>query len=358
MTRASPRTRPKAARAASRRSRSTFPWLVADIGGTNARFGLVHGPDLDVQDIVTMPGADFPGPSEAASAYLEQVRAGGARRPRPQRAAFAIATPITGDTIKLTNSRWIVAKQEIEAALGVHELRLLNDFEVLAHALPHLRTDDVVPLGGPPFDRQRPMAVIGPGTGLGVAACVPHAGGWIALPGEGGHVTAAAADDFESDVLRALRAEFDHVSAERVLAGIGLAGLHRAVARVRGTPVETLTPEEITRRALEANAADCTATLDVFCAMLGTFAGNVALTVGARGGVFIAGGIAQKLRDLLPRSRFRARFEAKGRFASYMAGIGTGLIVAPAVAMTGAARALAGQPERAAAAKRHTSVRR
>jgi glucokinase len=187
------------------------------------------------------------------------------------------------------------------------------------------------------------MAVIGPGTGLGVAGCIPAGDRWIALPAEGGHATAAPADDFESEVLCYARREHGHVSAERLLSGIGLPLLHRAVAAANGRPVEDLTPEEITRRALDEGDADCHATLATFCAMLGGFAGNVALTLGTRGGVFIAGGIAQRLGDVFVASRFRERFEAKGRFREYLAAIATALITAPHAALLGAAQGIENQ---------------
>lgn len=320
---------------------TTYPWLVADIGGTNARFGLVLGPDADVRHIVGLRCAEYATPHDAAQAYLEHVAgAFGGTRPQPRLAAFALATPIRSDTIRLTNNPWVVARGEVEHALGVRRLYLYNDFEVLALALPFLKDEDVELFGGGRIDRRLPMAVIGPGTGLGVAACIPAAGGWVALAGEGGHVTAAAADAFECNVIAALLAEREHVSAERLLSGIGLPSLHQAVARVRGVSAEDLPAEEISRRALEAGDPDCRATLDVFCAMLGTFAGNVALTVGARGGVFIAGGIAQKLGPFLTQSRFRERFEAKGRLSAYTAAIATGLITAPHVALSGAAHGI------------------
>jgi len=173
-----------------------------------------------------------------------------------------------------------------------------------------------------------------------VAGCIPSGSGWIALANEGGHVTVAAADAFEDALIQLLRREHAHLSAERLLSGSGLPTLHRAVCSLRGGPAETLTPQEITRRALEAGDALALATLDTFCAMLGTFAGNVALTLGARGGIYVAGGIAQQLGDHLVNSRFRERFEAKGRFRAYMSGIATGLIIAPHAALAGAATAL------------------
>lgn len=312
-----------------------YPWLVADIGGTNARFGLVRAAGAEPTDIVALRCADFATPEAAACAYLQRVGT-----PQPHRAAFALATPVHGDMIKLTNSAWVVSRERVERSLGVERLHLLNDFEALALSLPHLKPADMQRFGGGELDAAQPLAVIGPGTGLGVAACVPCAGAWRALATEGGHVTLSAADDFESDVLRVARRRVDHVSAERLLSGIGLPLLHAAVAEVRGAPVEQLEAAEITRRALTEHDPLSLATLDTFCAMLGSFAGNVALTIGARGGVFIAGGIAQKLGDFFPRSRFRERFEAKGRFRDYLAPIATALITAPYAALSGAAHGI------------------
>jgi len=318
-----------------------YPWLVADIGGTNARFGLVHADGGEVVDIVSFRCAEHESPQAAASVYLEQLARRDGNVVRPQSIALALATPISGDTVKMTNSAWTVSRADLAAVLGARRVLLLNDFEALALALPLLRDDEARWIGPARADCRLPMAAIGPGTGLGVSGCVPMAGGWVALAAEGGHVTAAAADDFESDVLRVLRAEGVHVSAERVLSGIGLPRLHRAVCEVRSAVCQPLDAQGITHAAIEQGDADCRATLDTFCAMLGTFAGNVALTIGARGGVFVAGGIAQKLGDQLIASRFRERFEAKGRFAPYMARIATGLITAPHPALTGAAHALA-----------------
>lgn len=317
------------------------PWLVADIGGTHARFGLVHADDEPVVDVVSFRCSDHESPQAAASLYLEQLARRDGKAVRPQSVALALATPIDGDTVKMTNSAWIVSRAELATALGARRVLLLNDFEALALALPQLGHEQTRWIGAARPDRRRPMAVIGPGTGLGVSSCVRVNDGWIALAAEGGHVTAAAADDFEGNVLQVLRAEIGHVSAEHLLSGIGLPLLHRAVCTVRGAPFQPLDAEGITRAAREHDDPDCHATLDAFCAMLGTFAGNVALTIGARGGVFVAGGIVPRLGDFFFTSRFRERFEAKGRFAAYMARIATGLITAPHAALTGAAHALA-----------------
>lgn len=311
--------------------------LVGDIGGTHARFGLQPDRGAPIECVRGYRCADFGSLAAAALHYLEETAA------RPSAAAFALACAIDGQRVTLTNSRWVVDARDLANALSLARVRLLNDFEALALALPHLQEAELRPLGGARATVRNvslPMVAIGPGTGLGVATCIPDGKDhWIALPGEGGHATLAAADDFEAEVLRLMRAE-GHVSAERALSGIGLPGLHRAVCIARGAavPATLLSPERIVAAVDED--PHCAATLDLFAAMLGSFAGNVALTVGARGGVFIAGGIAQRLGDRLSNSRFRARFEDKGRFRAYLSSIATLLVQAPHAALEGAARAL------------------
>ncbi len=318
--------------------------LVADIGGTYARFGLACMPGHEVTQVRSLRCADYAQPQDAAQAYLAAVgmQAPGAR---PCRAAFAVAAPLTGEPVRMTNNRWVIGSAGIRSALGLTELTLLNDFEAIALALPVLGTGDLRAIGaGAQIDARLPMAVIGPGTGLGVALCVPAGDRHLALATEGGHATAAASDDFEAELLRRVRRDFEHVSWERLLSGIGLPVLYRAVCEVRGEPALALGAEQITANAQHESDACCVAALESFFAMLGTFAGNVALTGGARGAVFIAGGIALALAERLGRSRFRERFEAKGRYRDYMAGIATCLITAPHGALTGAARAL-GAPD-------------
>ena len=321
------------------------PWLVADIGGTNARFGwLAEGSD-GVSHVATLAGAGFFSPTAAAQAYLATLAAtlGSAYR-APRAAAFAVATAVAGDTVVFTNNGWSFSREATRVALALDALILLNDFEALALSLPHLLPHQLRAIG----DTPRPampaaLAVIGPGTGLGVAGIVPSPQGWVAVPGEGGHASLASVDDLESAVLAAVRREYVHVSAERLLSGIGLPVLHRAVAAVLQQPHQVLTTEEIVGRGLRRQDAVCEQTLDTFCALLGSFAGNVALVLGARGGVFIGGGIVPRLGERFFESRFRERFEAKGRFQDYLRAIPTALITDTLVALTGAAVAL-GQP--------------
>ena len=325
---------------------AAYPWLVADIGGTNARFGTVAGPGAPVEDVRVLTVAEHAGPVAAAQAYLASQPLG---RARPLNAAFAVATALDGDRIELTNGSWSFSRAAAQAELGLHTLLCLNDFEALALSLPRLRSAqwrawaaqpvavDMAPAG-------MVLAVIGPGTGLGVAGVVRAGEHWLALPGEGGHVTLAPADDFESAVLGCARGEFPHVSAERLLSGIGLPVLCRAVAAVWGDAasesMSQASSEQIVARGLSGESALCARTLDLFCALLGGFAGNVALTLGARGGVFIGGGIVPRLGERFFQSAFRQRFEAKGRFQPYLAAVPTALITDTVAALAGAAQAL------------------
>lgn len=316
------------------------PWLLADIGGTNARFGWLDRGSDDIRHIQTLAVADHDSVATAAADYLRRVATAlGPASVAPQAAAFAVATAVHGDAVAFTNSPWSFSREAVRAALQLQTLQVLNDFEALALSLPRLRADQWQAIGTAGAPRDGVRAVIGPGTGLGVASLVPTPQGWVAVPGEGGHATLAPADDFDSAVLAAARTEHAHISAERLLSGIGLPLLHRAVARARGRPVQTLPTEAIVERGL-AGDDDARHTLDTFCALLGSYAGNVALLVGARGGVYIGGGIVPRLGALFFASRFLQRFEAKGRFQAYLQGIPTVLITDTLAALSGAAVAL------------------
>jgi glucokinase len=314
-----------------------LPWLVADIGGTNARFGWVEDPSRGVERVHRVAVAGLARPSEAVHHYLHDLSGLGPQA-GPRCAAIAVATAVQGDEVALTNSPWRFSRAALRAELGLDTLLVLNDFEALALSLPRLREPQLRAHGKLPTGRGT-LAVIGPGTGLGVAAVAETAHGWLALPGEGGHATLAPADDLESALLQQVRRQHTHVSAERLLSGIGLPVLHAAVAAVGGHTPRVLSAEAIVAQGLAGDAA-CSATLDHFCALLGGFAGNVALTMGARGGVYIGGGIVPRLGERFFDSRFRERFEAKGRFRDYLSGIPTALITDTLAALAGAAHAL------------------
>ena len=320
-----------------------YPWLVADIGGTNARFGYVAGPGEAVAHVRVLPVAGHKDPASAARTYLDQLtlELPGAKAPRS--AAFAVATAVGGDQIELTNAHWSFSRAATQAELGLDLLLMLNDFEAQALSLPRLSTAQLRHWPAPKATAAsgQTMAVIGPGTGLGVGGVTPCNGIWLALPGEGGHATLAATDDFEASLLAHVRRSFDHVSAERLLSGIGMPTLHGAVAAVLGsTQAAALTTEQIVSQGLSGQDPVCERTLDAFCALLGSFAGSVALTLGARGGVFIAGGIVPRLGERFFASRFRECFEAKGRFQPYLEAIPTALITDTLAALAGATLAI------------------
>ncbi|MCF6473908.1 glucokinase [Nonomuraea sp. MG754425] len=303
-----------------------LPWLVADIGGTNARFGLVTSPGARPSNVAVLAGADYGTLPEAVAAYLAE-HAGGVR---PGAACLALAGPIDGDHYRLTNSAWSGSVRDLD----VPYTRLLNDFEALAVSLPHLTGDELVTLGGPP-PGHGVKAVLGPGTGLGVGGLAPIEDGWTAIPGEGGHATVPVSEPREIEVVRALRSQgVPHVVAEHLLSGPGLVRLHRALALVNGVGAAALTASDIVAR---VDDSLCAETVDVFCGLLGTFAANVALTLGARGGVYLAGGVLPRIVERVRASAFRARFDGNPDMAAYLSGIGTVLIVAAQPGMTGAA---------------------
>lgn len=311
------------------------PDLIADIGGTHARFAL-----LDAQGQFyaeqTLIGPDFSGLTAAVNAYLHTV---GGRRPR--RAALAVATPITGDWIEFTNNTWSFSTEAVRRELGLEQLTLLNDFTALALALPLLAPEERRAVGGGAAIAREPIALIGPGTGLGVSGLIWSGQRWIPLQTEGGHVTFSPVDQREWNLSRILQRQFGHVSPERLLSGPGLVNLYQALAELEGWPAAPLTPTDITSRALTRTCPHCRDVLELFCAALGTAAGNLAITLGARGGVYIGGGIVPRLGDEFAQSAFRRRFEDKGRFSGYLAAIPTWVITAANPALRGAAAALA-----------------
>ena len=320
-----------------------YPWLVADIGGTNARFGYVAGPGESVAHVRVLPVAQHKDPASAARAYLTQLSGELPGFTAPRSAAFAVATAVRSDQIELTNAHWGFSRAATQQELGLDLLLMLNDFEAQALSLPRLSDAQLRHWPSPKATAAsgQTMAVIGPGTGLGVGGVTPCNGIWLALPGEGGHATLAAIDDFESALLAHVRRSYEHVSAERLLSGIGMPTLHGAVAAVLGsTNVVPLTTEQIVSQGLSGQDPVCERTLDAFCALLGSFAGSVALTLGARGGVYIGGGIVPRLGERFFASRFRECFEAKGRFQPYLEAIPTALITDTLAALAGATLAI------------------
>ncbi len=291
--------------------------LLADVGGTNARFALQAGPQGAIERIQTLPCADHATLGDAIEHYL------GLQAPvqRPVLASIAIANPIQGDRVQMTNHDWSFSIAALKASLGVQRLELLNDFTALALALPHLPASDLRQVGGLPGacagQSTTALGLIGPGTGLGVSGLVPDGqGGWWPLQGEGGHVTLPATNPHEQNVLALLWARYGHVSAERAVSGQGLGNLYGALTqRDNGQwPDQLPSAAEVTQWATSGQDTRAREALKLFFAFLGSVTGNLALTMGAWGGMFLGGGILPRLGMLIDSSAFRERFEHKGRF--------------------------------------------
>jgi glucokinase len=315
---------------------SATTWLVGDIGATHARFGLVS-PDGKLLHSRTLADEDYPAIDDAIAVFVAERGA----LPTPRQGAIAIASPITGDRVAMTNHPWSFSILALKARFGFDRLEVINDFTALALALPRLTPQDRLMVGGGAAVTGAPIGVLGPGSGLGVSGLVASGSGWIALTGEGGHATMAPATDRESAVLDRMRRHFDHVSAERALSGPGLVNLYNTLAELDGVPAQGFTAAQITDLAIRAADPLCVETTRMFCAMLGTMAGNLALTLGARGGVYIGGGIVPRLGQTFVQSQFRQSFEAKGRFEAYLAAIPTFVVTHPLPAFLGCAALLA-----------------
>ena len=247
---------------------------------------------------------------------------------------------MTGDRVAMTNHPWSFSVQALKSRFRFDRLEVINDFTALALALPRLAAGDRLMVGRGAAAAGAPIGVLGPGSGLGVSGLVPSGRGWIALTGEGGHATMAPATEREGAVLDRMRRRFDHVSAERTLSGPGLVNLYNTLAEIDGVPARSYSAAQITDPTIRAGDPVCLDATTMFCAMLGTLAGNLALTLGARGGVYIGGGIVPKLGESFAESPFRERFEAKGRFETYLAAIPTYVVTHPLPAFLGCAALL------------------
>ena len=323
------------------------PRLLADIGGTNARFAwqACSGAALEAQ--ATLACSDYATLELAMQAYLERVQ-----RPRPVQAAIAIANPVYGDRVQMTNHHWSFSIAALRQRMGLQRLEVLNDFVALALALPDLlvgekrllKSCELKPGSGIQGNSESPsgpLALIGPGTGLGVSGLLPMPqGGWLPIAGEGGHVTLAACNPREQRMLEALKQRYGHVSAERAISGGGLVDLYQVLCCADSCSPNDWTAAQISAAALQGHPQAREA-LELFCAFLGTVAGNLALTMGARGGLYIGGGIVPKLGAFFDQSPFLERFIAKGRFRAYLETIPVWVIVAEqSPALRGAARVL------------------
>lgn len=309
------------------------PSLVADIGGTNARFALHSAGRFDCIEV--LPCARHASLNDAMHSYLAVAGKRGFAVDAIRHAAIAIANPVEEDRVSMTNHHWSFSISGLRDERALSTLLVVNDFAALAMSLPVLQPWQRERIGGGIELGGRPIGLIGPGTGLGVAGVVPAGERWVALAGEGGHASFAPCTRDEFLILERLQEDYGHVSAERLLSGPGLEAIHRVLAG------ESLAAPDITRQALDGASAACLRTVETFCGILGSVAGNVALTLGATGGMYIGGGIVPRIQPLFAQSAFRRRFEDKGRLSSYLARIPTWLVTEPYPALQGAAAMLA-----------------
>lgn len=286
--------------------------LVGDVGGTNARLALCEVETGLISQVTTYSTSEHHSLEEVIRLFLieqqQDIKDG----------CIAIACPITEDWVEMTNHDWAFSTKALKASLGFDHLEIINDFTAVSMAIPMLTENDVIQFGGGSAVKDKPIAVYGAGTGLGVAHLVHVDRRWVSLPGEGGHVDFAPNSVEEDLILRVLREELGHVSAERVLSGAGLVNLYRAIVKADKREPENLKPKDVSERALADSCIDCRRALSLFCVIMGRFGGNLALTLGTFGGVYIAGGIVPRFLDFFTASGFRAAFEDKGRFRDYV----------------------------------------
>jgi glucokinase len=322
----------------TRAAYSDGPRLLADIGATHARFALETAPGVQ-RNVAVLLCDDYPGIVPLLNAYLAQAQqqTGGVRI---SHGAFALANPISGDFIRMTNRDWQFSTEEVRRALGLTTLLIVNDFTALAMALPGFKPDDLMQVGGGAPAEKAVSGVLGPGTGLGVSGVIPTVDGFVTLGSEGGHVNFAPADEREFAILQYAWREWQHVSNERLISGPGMEIIYRALAQRNGVSAAPRSSAEIIDGALEQGDALCLEVLECFCGMLGGAAANLAVTLGSFGGIYIGGGIVPRLKDWFKTSPFRARFEAKGRFTAYLAQIPTYVIMTSNPALYGVSRIL------------------
>ena len=310
-------------------------YLVADIGGTNARFAIARVDrrrGISLARVRRFKNADFDEPSEAARIYLE-----GFDGEPPTRGCVAVAAHVTSGEVRLTNSHWVLRPDELAQVLGLETLTVVNDFAAQARGAPLAPDSDRAPIHESPPDPRAPCAVLGPGTGLGLGLLVPHDAGPLVVPTEGGHAGFAPRTEEERAVARRLEESHGFVSWEHLLSGAGLVHIHQALCELDGRSRPEHRPEDITEEALADAAGMARRVVDFFCAALGSFAGDVAVMSGALGGVYLGGGILPRIRSILEASEFVERFTEHGVMTSYASAIPVWLVLSDTAPLLGAA---------------------
>ena len=312
----------------------SYPHLLADIGGTNARFALEVAPN-QLAAISVLACGDHATLSDALRSYLTSDSAIQSGAQQVSKVAIAIANPVHGDVVQMTNHHWSFSISAVQSEFGFATLLVVNDFRALAMALPALNQQQKIQVGAGEVQEHAAIGLLGAGTGLGVSGLIPSAAGWVALDSEGGHTSFSPTNEREIAILQFALKKYQHVSSERLMSGAGLQLIYQALASYRQQAAEELDPPEIMRRGLSDACPLCRETLTTFCELLGTMASNLAITLGAKGGVYIGGGIVPRLGAFFNASNFRSRFEQKGRFGGYLSQIPTFIITEPYPAFIG-----------------------
>lgn len=322
--------------------------LIADIGGTNARFALApikqfanaDSFELSEQDLIAptaLNGAEYDTILQAVEAYLN----GPAKDyPRPEHAVMAIACPTDKDQITMTNHTWAFSVSELKTSLGLVSLKFINDYNAMANAIPHMSGDELVKVGRGSAVKGMPIAVTGPGTGLGLAALAFNDMGPITIETEGGHAHFAPTTLTEIEILKYLFTKHSRVSNERLISGMGLENIYQGLCHAKGQTVVELAAPDISKAAIEKTDQIAEEALATFCAITGSYAGDVALTLGAKGGVYITGGIVPRFLEYFKNSEFRARFEDKARLSEFVETIPTYVVMAKQPGLLGSAAVL------------------
>ncbi|MDZ7923195.1 MAG: glucokinase [Marinagarivorans sp.] len=312
-----------------------FPYVVADIGGTNARFALVSDKKdglYVLERVQILKGKDFATFEDALHAYLNTLD-----NIKPTAMCAAIAGPVIDGVVQMTNLSWKFSCKAVAEEFGFKAFEAINDFAAVAAGVPIMGRDHLITLKEGTPAKGGNKAVFGPGTGLGVAGVINHNGLWLPNPCEGGHVNIAPSSAFEADVIKAAMVHLGHVSAESFISGPGLVNLYNAICEVEGRTPNNYEPSDVTTKAVDGSDATCRTTLETFCSLIGSFAGNLALTYGATGGIYLAGGILPRFSDFIKTSDFATKFAHKGPMSSYVENIPAYLITHPELAFNGAA---------------------
>ena len=307
--------------------------VIGDIGGTNARFALASPDEPGFHHPLTLQCADYSSADDAIRHYLDSQSAA-----TPDVICLAVAGPVVDDMVRVTNNHWTLKAADIAEDFGIGQVRLLNDFEAIAYSIPHLKQDDVEPIGLPeakPLSLDFKVAILGPGTGLGVAGLYRRGQMLVPIVGEGGHVGFSPKSQVQVEIMEALRSKFDRVTVERLVSGAGIENIYWALTLIHGEQRTQLTAQEVFANADDDPRAN--ETTHMFFEVLGQVAGDLALTIGAEDGVYLAGGIAKRYPDMLQQSGFRNAFDNKGRHRAYMERIPTLLIANGEPGLLGAA---------------------